>query len=118
MAHQIPPDELKKLAQEEGINKPILSARVVGGRVELHLLGGEVVPLSHPVSPATHNVQQVTNEPPTTRTTSLDTLTAAELRQMCADLDLIGYSRLRKQELIDLLTERFTPAQLEAVRPG
>jgi len=41
--------QVKLAAEALGVDKPIMSYRVVGGRIEMHLLGGSVVyyPLYH-----------------------------------------------------------------------
>ena len=45
-SNQLTPERLKQLAMEIPITNPIMSHRVVGDRVELHLLGGMVVTAS------------------------------------------------------------------------
>ena len=40
---QLKPEELQAAAKQLGVNNPIMAHKVVGNRVELHLLGGAVV---------------------------------------------------------------------------
>jgi hypothetical protein len=42
----------------------------------------------------------------------LETLKVIQLRQLCRDQGLKGYSRLRKQELIDFLTSQSTDKKI------
>ncbi len=115
--------DIQKLAKKAGVNKPVMSVRVVGGRVELHLLGGDVVSLDNNASdndrPILPTAQATTGQESTSLTppNPLKDLTKSQLQHVASQLKLIGYTRLNKQELIDLLNDRFTDAQLaEAIR--
>ncbi|MGD2079029.1 MAG: Rho termination factor N-terminal domain-containing protein [Chloroflexota bacterium] len=104
------PQELKAIMQSEGINNPVLATRVVGGRIELHLLGGAVI-----LAPSPQQNEDANDQLPSPK---LSSLTVDQLQQVAADLGMSGYSRLRKQQLIDALLDRFSPEELTEAYPS
>lgn len=121
LSHQ----EIQNLAKRAGVNKPVLSARVVGGRVELHLLGGDIVQISQADKPGgsacitspqtnTSGFPQSTFSPTPSRHDraqlgkSLRRMTVAQLRQLAKKLGLTGYSNCTKQALIAMILEAST----------
>ncbi|MGD8585176.1 MAG: Rho termination factor N-terminal domain-containing protein [Chloroflexota bacterium] len=110
--------DIQKLARQAGVNKPVMSVRVVGNRVELHLLGGEVVPLSttrtiqNPREAKTG--QDATEVKPTTPQDILADMTVSRLKKIAAFLEMSGYSRLKKQKLIDEMIQHFDDEQLQS----
>lgn len=98
MPKDLTPEELQAIAKELSINTPIMSYRVVGDRVEIHLLGGR---------------QLIYNRSMTVDIPSLlAVLTVKELRQLAKDLEVPGFSRKNKKALIKALSE-LDPNQVE-----
>ena len=85
-------DEKQKIAKEMGIDKPIMSLRHVGGRIELHLYGEDkprVVPKK------SEDILE----------TELHYKKMAELKVMAHDLDISFTSSTRKADLIAAIME-------------
>ena len=79
--------EIQDLAERLDITSPIMSYRVVGERVELHLLGGGV---------AIGRLGE--------GGVDLDTLSVKELRKIAQAVKIPGAKRLRKAELLAALS--------------
>lgn len=82
--------EIQDLAERLDVSTPIMSYRVVGERVELHLLGGGVAIGS-------------LDEKPTTA--QLVNFTAKELRKIAVIIKIPGAAKLRKSELLAALAD-------------
>lgn len=86
--------QIQDLAEELDITTPIMSYRVVGERVELHLLGGGVA------------VGRMGEPPPPAKTQlDLSQFTTKQLRKIAARIGIPGTSRLRKSELLAALDD-------------
>jgi hypothetical protein len=79
--------QIQDLAEQLEISSPILSYRVVGERVELHLLGGAV---------AIGSLGQKS-------AVILEELSVKELRQIATAVKIPGAKKLRKSELLAAL---------------
>ena len=82
---------MKQIAEELGIDVPIMSSKVVGNRVELYLYGGQVLnypPVDDKKVPAV----------------DLQTMTVGELREIAKIAEVPGYSKMKKAQLIKALT--------------
>ena len=90
MAQDLTPQQLQAIAKELNIKTPIFSYRVVGDRVELHLLGGRQV---------TYDPALAVDLP-----SLLSDLTVKELRLLAKDLGIAGISRMTKAALISALS--------------
>jgi hypothetical protein len=86
---QIPRDQLKLVAQKLGINQPIGSAKVVGDRIEIRLMGGGVL-----------------FWPPDAPSVNLAALTVSKLKQLAEDQGIAVTSKMKKADLIAALEER------------
>jgi hypothetical protein len=104
--------DIQRLARKAGVNKPVLSVRVAGNRIELHLLGGEVVYLAHEVSDANAEPESSVLEQGAGAGT-LATLTTRQLHKIASHLGMCGYSRLTKRELIRALKEGYPDERLQ-----
>lgn len=91
MANELSPQELQAIAKELNIKTPIFSYRVVGDRVELHLLGGRQV---------TYDPALAVDIP-----SLLSDLTVKELRLIAQDLDVSGNSKMIKAALVKALSD-------------
>lgn len=80
-------EDLKKIAKEMGIDKPILATKVVGNRLELYLYGGDVV--------------QYSLDAPAINWKSL---TVDQLKEIAQEAGIEGYSKMKKAELIEALS--------------
>ena len=92
MAKDLTSQQLQAIAKELDIKTPIVSYRVVGDRVELHLLGG----------------QRVIYDPAITAveiSSLLSDLTVKELRLIAQDLDVSGNSKMTKAALVKALSD-------------
>lgn len=99
------PAERQELARLTGVNRPIMSIRVVGNRVELHQLGGTVTSL-HKSPQEAPIAQLATNDYSKGTHSSPDNLrkkTVRQLHDIAFSLGLIGYHKLKKTDLIDLI---------------
>jgi hypothetical protein len=98
--------QIQDIAQREGVNNPIMSARVVGNRVELHLLGGAIhaTELERVPIPTTGSDSTVVSSsvPPTPRQ-YLSSLTVSQLKQLAAILNLNIPSKVKKGQLVELM---------------
>ena len=92
---ELTPLQIQDLAERLEVSSPIMSYRVVGERVELHLLGGAVA------------VGSLGESGP-----GLDDLTVKELRLIAAAVKIPGAKKLRKSELLAAL-ERVDPKLIE-----
>lgn len=90
---QLDTQQIQQLAQESDITTPIQAARVVGDRVELHLLGGTIAQVPNPWA------VEVPIGP------DLTDLSTKELRQLAKEQAISGYSKMTKPELIQALQE-------------
>ena len=79
---------VKEAAIKLGIDKPIMSYRVVGSRLELHLLGGSVV------------CHQLYKSNPLYRDMGL-----AELKKLATSHKIPGRSKMNRIQLIEALEE-------------
>jgi hypothetical protein len=91
MADQLSHKELQELAKELNITTPILAHRVVGDRVEVHLLGGREVIYDPSISAVA--IPEL-----------LSDLTLKELRLIAQDLGVSGYSKMTKAALVKALS--------------
>lgn len=96
-------DLVKQAAEELGVDKPIMSYKVVGDRIELHLLGGSTaVWTARPVPKAvTGPVPDLAASPYQRRT--LLTVSIKELRRQAAKRHLRGRSKMSRAQLIEAL---------------
>lgn len=74
---------IKTAVEELGIDKPIMRSRVVGGRVELYLYGGDVV-----LWPAVLD---------------LNGMSTAELKRLATAREIRGRSKMNRDQLIKAL---------------
>lgn len=103
-------EDIQKLAKKAGVNQPVMSVKVVGDRVELHLLGGMVVPLQHGPAHTQANSGKVQH--------ILEPLTVPQLKKLAEEAGLTGYSKANKAALIVLLSKHFTAEELEKIVPS
>lgn len=98
---------IKAAIKELGIDKPIMSHRVVGNRIELHLYGGDTViyAASSTPLPVTAATRATTHGPDEIDLTSL---TRAELISMAKQEEIPGRSKMNKTQLIKALKEPIT----------
>ena len=102
---KLEPHEIQAIAEDLDINVPIMSYKVVGGRVELHLYGGGIA--IHETQPAASIVDQ------------LDNLRVRDLRKIAKELGITRTSmKLKKELLIELAAraEHDPAAVQEAIR--
>lgn len=85
--------EIQDLAERLDITSPIMSYRVVGERVELHLLGGGVA--IGRLGEKLNDVQPAID---------LDDLSVRDLRKIAQAIKIPGAKRLRKAELLAALS--------------
>lgn len=112
--------EIQELARKAGVDKPVMSVRVVGDRIELRLLGGEVVPVPqvhshaplHPGSTPTTGQHATAVQLFSPHEVFAD-MTVARLKRVAAYLEMSGYSRLTKAKLIAALVEQFDNDRLQ-----
>jgi hypothetical protein len=95
------PDEIKHIVEELAINQPILAYKVVGSRVELHLLGGATAVYRQPDAEAIFQ--------------ALATLKRKDLRFLAAKFLIRGRGKMNKSQLIDALTKEDARALLAAM---
>lgn len=96
MSQELTSLEIKEIAIQLDINTPILSYRVVGDRVELHLLGGATAVWD----PA------IVNKPTTPAVDLLSLLsgmTVKELKAVAKELSIDTPKRMKKAELIEAI---------------
>ena len=86
------PQEINAIAQDLDIDVPIMSYKVVGGRVELHLYGGGIA--IHETQPAVSVVDR------------LDNLRVRDLRKIAKELGITRTSMKLKKELLVELAAR------------
>lgn len=84
-------DLVKQAAVELGVDKPIMSYKVVGNRVELHLLGGSVA------------VWTRRSPGPYRRRAVLSRLSTKELRRQARLHEIRGRSKMSRSQLIDAI---------------
>jgi len=87
--------EIQDLAEQLDISSPIMSYRVVGERVELHLLGGGV---------AIGRLGEKLNDVQPAIYIYLDDLSVRDLRKIAQAVKIPGAKRLRKAELLAALS--------------
>jgi hypothetical protein len=80
--------QVKLAAEAHGVDKPIMSYRVVGGRLELYLLGGSVV------------YHKLYHSNPIYRDMGL-----AELKKLATSHKIPGRSKMNRIQLIEALEE-------------
>jgi hypothetical protein len=95
--------QLKQIVQELEINQPVMSYRVVGSRVELHLLGG-----------ATAVYDPTANEMPDP-TGTLTRMTLKRLHILAAAVLLPNQSKMNKAQLIKTLSKHDRPTLYAAI---
>lgn len=78
--------DLKQIADELGIDVPILAVKQKGDSVEVHLYGGEVKVWT-----------------PGKAKKELDQMTVKELRELVKEKGVKGYSTMSKKELLFIL---------------
>lgn len=117
MGIQLDHSDIQKLAKLAGVNKPVMSVRVVGDRIELHLLGGQVVPVPRHQYDTPATTGQTPSTPiPFSPLDVFQDMTVARLKRVAAYLEMSGYSKLTKAKLIEALMGYATPEELhEAV---
>ena len=121
--------DIQKLAQAAGVDKPVTSVRVVGDRVELHLLGGMVVPIptssrsqgeheAHPTDSTTARSSSGASQSEATQKLQiLESLTVRQLKALAAEAKLQNYRKANKAALITMLSAHFTLEELETEVP-
>ena len=107
--------DVQKLAAEAGADQPVMSVKVVGDRVELHLLGGMVVPVTPPSHTEQSSVGKTAQQKATTPNEVLDKLTVRQLKALAAEAGLSNYRKANKAALIVMLSEHYTTEELEAL---
>jgi len=90
MSEKLTPAQLKIIVKALKINRPVLSHRVVGNRVELHLLGG---------SKAVFSDVGLFDDP----RPNLDNMSLKNLRALSTVLGIPGRGQLNKADLIAAL---------------
>jgi len=83
---------VKQAVKELGVDKPIMSYRVVGDRVELHLLGGSIVrwpAIDDPEDPLSDS--------------GLDFWTLKEIKNLASIHKIPGRSKMNRDQLIEAL---------------
>ncbi|MGB3714493.1 MAG: hypothetical protein WA996_08700 [Candidatus Promineifilaceae bacterium] len=97
-------DLVKQAAVELGVDKPIMSYKVVGDRIELHLLGGSTaVWTARPVPKAVTGPVPDLAGPFDRRRTRLAHLSTKELRSRASERRLRGRSKMSRSQLIEAL---------------
>jgi hypothetical protein len=103
MTKQLSHEELQALAKDLDINTPIMSHRVVGDRIELHLLGGFEYTVFDMLAP-----EKLAPEKSGARAIDIPSLLAdlsvKELRLIAKDLGISGYSKMKKAALVKALS--------------
>jgi hypothetical protein len=87
---------VKEAAIKLGVDKPIMSHKVVGDRIELHLYGGSVVTWPPPgkrLHPGL--IDQLEDRP------------VSELRKLAREYHIAGQSKMNRAQLIAALEEIF-----------
>lgn len=97
---------IKQAIEELGIDKPVMTSRVVGDRVELTLYGGERITYA-PARPTKASAKDDVAEPANTPVI-LEGLTVAELRTRAADAGISGRTTMKKAELIEALEQVYS----------
>jgi len=102
------PAERQELARLTGVNRPIMSIRVVGNRVELHQLGGTVTslhksPQEAPIAPEAQHATYDYSKGTHSSSDNLRKKTVRQLHDIAFSLGLKGYHKLKKADLIDLI---------------
>ena len=112
------PQEIQAIAEDLDINVPIMSYKVVGGRVELHLYGGGIA--IHETQPAKPNETDVLGQLVSDIIEQqLHDLRVRDLRKIAKELGITRTSmKLRKELLIELAARaELDPAAVqEAIR--
>ena len=94
---------VKRAVGELGIDRPIMATRVVGGRIELHLYGGDVV--EYLVGEGRPQGDAPTEEQPVRTKRGLRELKVAELRVLALEAGISGASRMKKAEIVGKLED-------------
>lgn len=116
MSIKLDHSDIQKLAKKAGVNQPVMSVRVVGSRIELHLLGGKVVPVE-PIAPD-EETRAITGEhatqiQPFTPQDVFQDMTVARLKRVAAYLEMSGYSKLTKARLIAAIISKHTAEEIQ-----
>jgi hypothetical protein len=83
---------LKQAVAELGVDKPIMSYRVVGDRIELHLLGGDIIHWPYLSGPAVPD-----------QNAQLSSLSVVKLRRLARKHKIRGRSKMSRAQLIEAL---------------
>jgi hypothetical protein len=98
------PESVRQAAAELGVDKPIMSYKVIGDRIELHLLGGSVVKSpARPVPNAVSGTDPDLAVPPYQRRDVLSHLSTKELRRRASEVNIRGRSKMSRAQLIEAL---------------
>ena len=121
MSIKLEHSDIQRLAKQMKVNKPVLAARVVGDRIELHLLGGEVIKVQptyenrapYPETNMPTTGQEPSNPVPFSPLDVLNDMTVARLKQVAAYLELSGYSHYNKARLVTTIMENFSDEEIQ-----
>ena len=102
---ELTPLQIHDLVEREEITTPILAYKVIGGRVELYLLGGAVAAVEPHWLRSASSVEPLTRETAEEIPERLEEMTFDRLYELAQRLEIRGRSNLNKPGLIEAIRQ-------------